>query len=412
MGNAGERRHEARRAWWAGPIIALAALSVAGCGQQAPSPKVAAPPTPVGSASVGMRSAAPAPSPTLSPAIEERIEAAIAMRGARGMRFDREWVIAAEAQPGAAFGWGVRIHPGEAPRVVEGNLRWSMETREALGYRADEAWVRAVILDPTSVLRMNQLLLMPDEAALYDRAIDASNNLAPVIGAYGREHPDEWAGWYLDAGRPHILVSGHAAQHEVALEALFANTVDLTVSEVRWSQAELNRFRRQLKDPGFRARLAAADLDFEGHALETKENRVLLELSTDREGLDMESARDLAYEALGKRPGWLVVEVEILPPIPDLGYGSLVVTVVDAAGKPVTYRDVDLVPDVPRANAGALTGSTLGADGIAIWERIAATGYTVIVRATGSTDAELGSGHVVVPRDGEAMLTIVVTGEP
>jgi hypothetical protein len=357
-----------------------------------------------------MRSAAPAPSPTLSPVIEARIQQAISMRGARGMRFDREWVIAAEAQPGAAFGWGVRIHPGEAPRVVEANLRWSMETRAALGYRADEAWVRAVILAPTSVLRMNQLLLMPDEAALYDRAIDASNNLAPVIGAYGREHPDEWAGWYLDAGRPHILVSGHAPEHEAALEALFALSVDLTVSEVRWSQAELNRFRRQLKDPGFRARLAAADLDFEGHALETKENRVLLELSTEREGLDVEAASNLAYEALGRRPAWLHVEVEILPPIPDLGYGSLVVTVVDGAGKPVTAGWVVPYPDAPRADTGREDPSRgLYPDGIVGWPRIAATGYTIVVESPTSTEVILGSGRVVVPRNGEATLTIVVT---
>ena len=383
-------------------------LAVSGCASE-PTPT---PPSPTPTTStLGLS--------TLAPAVAERIDRAIEMRSARGMRADRVWVEMLELDPSAARAWGVRIRPGEDAIVTDENLRWSITTRHALGYREDEAWVRSVIVHPASVLRMSRLLLMPDEAREYDGALSSALNYAPVLAQYAKDHPDEWAGWYVDGGDITVLVTRDLDQHKARIEALFALALEVTVKKARWSQADLRGLMR--------TRIAQSDLiewldgrgiEVEGYGLRTAENRVGIDVTTERTDIDEEAVKAMIAAHLGDDghgAAWIQILVEFVPPAPDLAKGALVVSVVDPGGRPVVEGDVQLTPDVPRANGSLITDCLLETTvelqpGVCRWPRIAATGYDVTVWRTYLEDS-MGSGRVVVAPDGETRLTIVVTAD-
>jgi hypothetical protein len=345
--------------------------------------------------------ATPAPHPAIAEAIDTR--------EARGLRSDRAWVEAVASDPASVERWGIRVTLEEAATIDAAEVRYAIGQRERLGLRADEDWVREVVADPRSVERMG-IAMSPDEAAIIDRKIDAAEHVIATVNAYRAEHAEEWAGRYLDdAGQVHVLVTGHALEHERALEDLFAGLVDLAVDEVRWTSAELERMVRRVKDPEFHRWLERRGISIEAYGTAEWANRVDIEVrveSTDRD------IAGLIIEHLGAED-WLLVEVdEVEPPI-ELPLGGLTVSVVDQHGAPLTDALLSLHPaqnvqyEDERSAFFTIDERT---PGVARWTAIPATSYTVEVWR-GYQSGFLGSGHVVVTAGGEAAITIVVHGD-
>lgn len=97
----------------------------------------------------------------------------------------------------------------------------SIETQDALrfrtefGLRADLDYITEVARDPTATFGFGVALLPVEVDDLLRRQATAEA-AAPLLDAYGEEHPDEFAGWYQDQaheGALVVLFTGHLEDH-------------------------------------------------------------------------------------------------------------------------------------------------------------------------------------------------------
>jgi hypothetical protein len=379
---------------WRGGVVArvfaqmawtiVLSLAIAACGA-VPLPSVATPP--------------PAPA----------IADAISVRSQHGLRADRAWVEAVEADPASVERLGIKVSPKEAAELDDRELRQAIEARKALGLVADEAWVRGVLAAPDSVVRLGGLLVTPAEADALDRAVDVSRDVAGALEAYGAEHPDEWGGMYLDETfHPIALVTGHVDEHEAAIRALLSATgIPVELRQVRWSVRELLAFRDRILTPAVEAWLAREQISMEGLGWSPKQNHVRLEVSIDDPRPHVEA---LILDHLDATD-WLEVTVrlDLAANLPRTG--RLVVRVVDQAGRPVTDGYCGLSPDVPGANLAGDEVRDLDREGRCEWSDhpIAVTGYRVEVWRAYQRGF-LGAGHIQVLPDVVTRLTIRAAG--
>jgi len=343
---------------------------------------------------------------TPTPSPDPSIAAAIETRARNGLRADRAWVEEIEADPGSVERWGIKVSPNEAARIDADELRDAIDERGRLGLRADEAWIRQVLADPSSVDRMGIRVTL-DEAAVLDKKVDAVENLIGTVTDYGREHPEDWAGRYLDAaGVVHVQVTANAEEHEQAIEALFAGLVDIVVEEVRWTPDELDEFRERVRAVEFQVWLAERGISLEAYGIAERQNRVDIEVRTEPTDRDID---ELILDHLNAHE-WLIIHVDVVPPPIDLPSGSLTVHLVALDGTPVADGRLVLRPylDVRYENeSSAICILDERSPGVCRWSSIPATTYTVEAWR-GYQRGFLGSGRVVVPAGGEEELTIVV----
>jgi hypothetical protein len=269
--------------------------------------------------------------------------------------------------------------------------------------------VREVEADPTSVVRLGSLKVTLDEAALIDRLTVGADGPIAAANEYRKRHRDEYAGHYLDrSGTLNILVSGHVQDHEAALELLFGS-VPVVVREVRWSERELQDFRRELRNPDFEQWRTQQGLRITGNGIDVSQNRVFVEVATPA------TDEDVARRTIERLDGedWLSVEIVVTDPKWRGGHGDLTVRLIHPNGDKVDEALVVLKADT----RGALEQTPFcdiephQDESVCRWEGIGATTYAVRVWSSfeedflGATSAEVKPGEevevtVVVPTGG------------
>jgi hypothetical protein len=129
--------------------------------------------------------------------------------------------------------------------------------REAFALRADEAWIIEVWRSPDADRLTFGVPLTQEEVDELTRRASSIDQISGVVGEYGRAHPADWGGAFVDHAAGGVLVAqfkSNVAAHGAALMALVRPGAQLTVREVRWSLAELQALgsRFNLNDPWFR----------------------------------------------------------------------------------------------------------------------------------------------------------------
>lgn len=120
----------------------------------------------------------------------------------------------------------------------------ALRFRTAFGLRADDAWIRAVFIDPASD-RTFGVPLLPSEVAAVMKAQSAANAVSDIVAAYGATVPDDWVGMYVDQKAGGTVVARFKANveaHRAALLALLPAGAKFDVHSAKWSEAELREF--------------------------------------------------------------------------------------------------------------------------------------------------------------------------
>ncbi len=348
-------------------------------------------------AAIGSCAFAGPPSPSPDPEVVRSIDA----RTAAGLRADKVWVETVIADPASVAWNGIRVSPEEAALMDDRRLHEVMGLREGVGLPADEANVRALLVDRSTVTREGRILMSPAEAEAWDARFDDMQMAGPALTEYGRAHPEDWADIFVkDDGTVVTSFSGHIETHRSAIAAMFVpGTVRIEVRQVRWSLRELEPVRASIrKEITWFGRQA---IQLEGGGVRPAENMVVIDVWTKapRPGIEDEIIDHLDAE------GKMRVDATVRPPL-NLGTGSLTITVLDLAGKPVPEVDCFVRSDVP----GALVEDVIHLTderGVCRWDFVAATGYRVEIWR-GFEWGFLGAGHAQVPDDGEGKVTIMV----
>lgn len=167
------------------------------------------------------------------------------------------------------------------PSISQAAVAEAKAFREQFGLRSDDAWILAVLSDPTADREPYGVALTRDEIAELNQRLDDIEAIREAVVGYGQSHPDDWAGAYIDQQRGGILVaqfSRNVGTHRIALFSLVQPGAPLEVNGVRWSLKELNalagRFDRQ--DPWFSTIPAV----LYGSGPDVGTNRFDLEIST------------------------------------------------------------------------------------------------------------------------------------
>jgi hypothetical protein len=264
--------------------------------------------------------------PTLAP----EVIAAIDAREKLGLRTDVDFVRAVLADPFSVRWNGVPVTREEWDALAGEQLDQAMLLRANLDLPADEATVRALLADPRTRLFNGAIPMSPAEfAAFTDR--EANIMLAgPIIRAYGEEHPDEWAGYYVDDDTFVVIgrFTGHVDEHRRAVEALFApGEARVEIREARWTLRELKTVERRVR----RATdwIERQGVTLEGFGIREAENQVVVDVRIPEPDPGL-AARIIDH--LGAE-GKLRVEVEVVPVIDFSDAGVLVLRIFDTNGR-------------------------------------------------------------------------------
>lgn len=271
------------------------------------------------------------------------------------------------------------------PLLAAVEIERAIEFRMTSGLRFDEAWVRAMAVDPTARdgVRRYSVPLTPAEIRTIEGRARTLDEILAAVEPYGEQHPEGWGGAYHEPalGRVVVLLAGDRAVHEADLRRLVRPDAPLVVEPVQWPLAELaalqDRVTREadwLNENGF---------FFMGVGVDVQANRLVIDIS---------SANAQAPQVLAERfdaAGRLRVRsdgtgVRLLPK------GSLVGVVVDRAGNPVPDLDVEIAGDIPGGGPNGDIGHGTSSTGEFEYQGIAAIGYEVRVFAPD------GDGRVVV----------------
>ena len=213
----------------------------------------------------------------------------------------------------------------------------AIDIRTKLGMRADVEFVRELAADPAMVAigeRSGYGVPMTEaELTELQRRTANLHEIATIGHAYGLRHPDDFAGDYIDQEnhRYVFLVSGRLEEHRAALiaELPFASPVVVELAESSLESLDVLRERVQ-RDEAFLRSIGAR---FIGLGVIEKDNVVELTV-----GSDDDSTEARILEHFGNPPR-LRVRI-VAGGIAQNGYGTLIVQLVDAAGEPVTPRNV------------------------------------------------------------------------
>jgi hypothetical protein len=146
---------------------------------------------------------------------------------------------------------------------VDSDLRTAIELREDLGLRSDEAWVRQVAANPDADSDLIGIPLTPAESRELEERFARSEDAAAMAGAYGREHPDTFAGLYVDqehAGRIVVRFTADHERHQAALDALWGEPGVIVVEAAHFTEAALQDIQHAIAD-------ARKDLERQGIVL-------------------------------------------------------------------------------------------------------------------------------------------------
>jgi hypothetical protein len=117
----------------------------------------------------------------------------------------------------------------------------AIELRLSFGLRADEAWVREVASDP-GALRNYGVPLTPAEEAELNARSAAVHELAPILQEYGTQHPEDFAGVFIDqeaGGVMVVLFVDHLEEHGAAIAKIVRPGARIEIRPAPASEADL-----------------------------------------------------------------------------------------------------------------------------------------------------------------------------
>jgi hypothetical protein len=291
--------------------------------------------------------------------------------------------------------------PGDAtpaPDILD-----AMRSRQELGLRADEAWVRAVAANPDAIMDWG-FPLLPFEADQLAERPTGDDAVTNAVRQYLEAHPDISGGLYIDQARGGVvtaLVTTDPAVHEAAIRALLDGPAAVVVRHVRWTEAELTDLQERIStDQGFLASLPAqmttSSLDIIG-------NRVELDISS---AVPDAAERIAAHH--GAQPGQLTVRSDgtglLLQPT-----GRILGRIIAPAGTDMTALSPQYEADVDIGPRHAI-GILVEPDGTFVIDRLPPTGYTITILELGDAgNREVGSARAIVPAGGVVAVEIPVT---
>ena len=303
-------------------------------------------------------------------------------------------IAACSVAPAALVG-----SPTPTPTPAPEDLADEIRFRTTFGLRADEAWIRQVAKDPAAragIEAYSVPLTAAEKAALDARSANA-REVAPVLQKYGRQHADEWAGVYIESAADGVVVAqftGGIAQHTAAIARLVNPRSRYRIQVVRYSLIELKRFENRIgRDTAWFQSIGA---DLIGYGLDVQANKFWVKLAT---------ANKNAPVLLAARYG--VAEdyfnVDFRPPLWKGGHGTLLVRVVDRAGKPLPGLAC-------RVNSVGSSDITETDENGRCEQRHAAAAADISVEKNVGEGRwkRIGRGRVTVPANGRASITIAV----
>jgi hypothetical protein len=233
---------------------------------------------------------------------------------------------------------------------------------------AAEAWVRQVAANPVALANVPQygVPLTTAEIELITSRAKSLTDVRRVMDRFAAEHPDAWAGDYVDGGvLTAVLVDPTGSLRDELLGAIATNA-PFSVKTARWTLAELTTLKeRVLHDFWLSSRYHLLDL-----GVNVEANLVELQVSSADESAP---ARILEHFGAGDQ---LKVTIDGTG-VAELPMGRINGIALDAAGRPVAGLAVELESDVPGVNPTSDVGYETASDGTFMIPDVPATGYTV-----------------------------------
>jgi hypothetical protein len=277
--------------------------------------------------------------------------------------------------------------------------------RSSVGLRADEAYVRQLAVDPTAstAVTLYGVPLTPDEIAELDKRARNSDLVAETLKTYGRDHPDQWAGTFVDqrgGGMVVIQFTGDLNEHRAALSKLVNPAASWEVRDARWSLADLASKRDLIEaDRGW---FETIDASYVRSVALPIDNVVELRISSANP-----AAPDLVTEHF-HGDGWLRVLSDGVG-VWDGPRGDLRVQVTDAAGRRLQGADMMClpIPDEPAAYRDGPVGVSF--EGVCRAFALGATSYDVqILQRAGDEWKVVARARTTIVADREVEIVIPV----
>lgn len=262
-----------------------------------------------------------------------------------------------------------------APLLSEAALAEARAIRVRFGLRADDAFIRAVAVDPRAAGGIPELgiPLMPDE--LQDlQSRDWDEDLLLRITRYGELFPEEFGGASVNLAASGVVAnfSRNVDRHRAAIANIVEDDEVVDVRPVRWSLLELDRFVAQIDRQAAWFEQLGVTVDADRQPIEN-----VVELSY----RGPVSAQLEIERHFGDAP-WLSVERD--GPLPWEGpRGTLDLTVRDADGLPVPGLLIHLTPVDPEVDIGGALPFGTNEAGRFIQARLPAVSYQVTLFAVG-----------------------------
>ncbi len=277
--------------------------------------------------------------------------------------------------------------PSANPWLADARINEAIQFREHSGLRSDLAWVRSVAQMPEAVFDYG-IPMTPDELASLERENTDADAISKTVKAYGADHPEAWAGAYVDRDRTVVAMFTQDIEvHEAALRSRLGAEVPLIVRQVDWTDAELQAVVKRIhKEWLERSWFLAHDIYPLGLGVDTIANQVEVEVSSAR--TDLDAVLEARYDAAG------MLEISsdgtgarLMPT------GTLAGRVIDVTGAPVAGVDIELTSDIAGAGSIDDVGKRTNAKGRFEIYDVTAVVYDVIVYAFDDFGTKEMLGH-------------------
>jgi hypothetical protein len=269
------------------------------------------------------------------------------------------------------------------------------------GLRADLDWVLQLAGDPAAQAGRREfgIPLSPAELTALRARVSTARDVANAAEAYGRGHPDEYAGTFTDPPRGVVVAmfTADLSRHEHELWALVHPDAPLEVRLAAHTLAALEELQLQVRaDAG---ELRAMGIDILANGVRPSANAVEVEVTTNRADV-----RELFASRYGT--GWVVLHVTAAHP--SLAPGEIRGRAVDASGKGV--EGLDVRPTDPNRDFGGVGISTAPNGSFVVRNAFAGTYSISVFRLVGEAWTDAGSAIVTVEPGRTATVLIPVTG--
>jgi hypothetical protein len=269
------------------------------------------------------------------------------------------------------------------------------------GLRSDLEWVVAVANSPDVTYDFG-FPLMPFERDELLRRPQRDRDVADAIGAYGPDHPDEWAGLWVDQSRGGVVVAQFTQNlpaHEASIRRLLRPDATFEIRQVRWSLQQLSETAARIGEG--QARFSTIPAVLVGWGADIRANRVSLDISSTRTDATAQIARLFDVEAEMLDVNSDGTGIGLLPG------GELVVIARDAAGEPVRGLWLSLKHDTP--GLGAHDVCSTDREGICRVPVEAVTFEVVLERPVSGGRRIVGQATVSVSPGGTAREIVTVS---